>query len=52
MRNLGEEHKNKEDEEYSENTPETNDGIKSKISKDITEEYVIISLLAKHLSLK
>ena len=52
MRNLGEEYENGEDEEFSENTPEINDGIKSKISKIITEEDVIISLLAKNFSLK
>ena len=49
---MGKEHKNEENEEYSETTPEINDSTKSKISKGITEEYVIISLLAKHLSLK
>ena len=47
MRNLVEEHKNEEDEEYSETNPEINDSIKSKISKGITEKNVIISLLAK-----
>ena len=48
MSNLGEEHGYEEDDEFSENTPEINDSIKSKISKAITEEDVIISLLAKH----
>ena len=52
MRNLDEEHENKEDEEYSETNPKINDSIKSKISKCITEEYFIISLLAKEFSLK
>ena len=52
VRNLDKEHKNEEDEEYSETTPEINDSIISKISKDITEEYFIISLLDKHFSLK
>ena len=51
-RNLGEEYENEEDEEHSENTPEINDSIKSKISKDKTEEALIINLLAKHFSLK
>ena len=52
MRNLEEEHENKEDEEYSETTTEINDSIQSKISKGIIEEDVIISLLAKYLLLK
>ena len=52
VRNLGKEHENEEDEEYSETTPKINDSIKSKISKGITEEDFIISMLAKHLSLK
>ena len=52
MRNPDKEHRNEEDEEYSENTPEINDSIKSKGSKGITEEDVIISLLAKTFSLK
>ena len=51
-RNLWEEHENEEDEEFSENTPEINDSIKSKISRCITEEYVILNLLAKQFSLK
>ena len=52
MRNLGEEHENEEDEEFSETTPELNDSIKSKISEGLTEKYAIISLLAKNFSLK
>ena len=48
MRNLGKEHENEEDEEYSETNPEINDGIKSKIIKGTTEEDVINSLLAKN----
>ena len=51
-RNLGEEYENEEDEEHSENTPEINDSIKSKISKGIIEEDFMISLLSKNLSLK
>ena len=47
MRNPNKEHKNEEDEEYSENTPEINDSIKSKVIKGITEEDVIINLIAK-----
>ena len=50
--NLGKEHENEEDEEIIENTPEINDSIKSKISKGIIEEDVIIILLAKHFLLK
>ena len=46
-RNLDDEHKNEEDEEYTETTPEENNSIKSKISEGITEEGVMISLLAK-----
>ena len=46
-RNLSKEHKNIEDEEQNETTPEVNDGIKSQISEGITEEDVIISHLAK-----
>ena len=34
---MGEEHKNEEDEEYNENTPEENDIIKSKISEGVIE---------------
>ena len=41
------EHKNEEDKELSEKTPEINESIKSKISKCITEEDVIRSLLDK-----
>ena len=52
VRNLGEEHENEEDEEYSETTPEINYSIKSKISKGTTEEYVIISLFANNFSPK
>ena len=51
-RNLDEEHENEEDEEFSENTSEINDSIKLKISKGITEEDVIISLLDKKILLK
>ena len=47
VRHLGEEHNNEEDEECIETNPEINDSIKSKIIKGITEEDVIISLLAK-----
>ena len=47
MRNLGEVHKYEEYKEYSETNPEVNDGIKSKISKGITEKNAVISLLAK-----
>ena len=50
--NLGKEHRNEEDEEYSETTPEVNHSIKSKISEGITEKDVIISLLAKKFSLR
>ena len=50
--NLGEEHENEEDEEFSKNNPEINDSIKSKISKVLSEEDVIIILLAKKFSLK
>ena len=46
LRNLGNEHKNEEDEEYIATPPEENGSIKSKISGRITEEDVIISLLA------
>ena len=49
---MGEEHKNEEDEKLSENNPEKNDSIKSKIRKGITEEDVIDSLLSGHFSLK
>ena len=52
MRNLSEEHENEEDEEFSENNSEIKDSNKSKISKGITEEDVIISMLAKKISLK
>ena len=50
--NLGEEHENGEDGEFSEKTPEINASIKSKMSKIITEEDVIIYLLTKKNSLK
>ena len=50
--NLGKEHENEEDDEVIGNTPEIKDSIKSKINKVITEEDVIISLLAKHFLLK
>ena len=43
-RNLGDEYKNKKDEEYIETSPVENDKIKSKISEDITEDDFIISL--------
>ena len=52
VRNLSKEHENEVYEEYSENNPEINDSIKSKVSKGITEEYFRISLLAKKFSLK
>ena len=52
MSNLGEEHGYEEDDEFSENTPEINDSIKSKISKSITEEDVVIFLLAKTILIK
>ena len=51
-RNLVDEHKNEEGEEYIETPPEENDSIKSKNSEGITEEDVIISLLAKYFSHK
>ena len=49
---MGDEHKNEEYEEYIETPPEENDSIKSKISEGITEEYFIISLLAKKVCAK
>ena len=52
MRNLGKEHNNENYKEYSETTPEVNDSMKSKINNGITEKCFIISLLAKHFSLK
>ena len=51
-RNLGDENKNEEYEEYIETKPEENDSIKSKISEGITEKDVIISLLAKKKPIK
>ena len=51
-RNLAEEHEHEEDEEFSENNSEIKDSNKSKISKGITEEDVIISLLSKIFSIK
>ena len=50
--NLAEDHENEEDGEFSENTSEINDSNKSKISKRIKEEYIIISLLDKNFSPK
>ena len=38
MKNLVKEHKNEEDEQYSETTPAIKDIIKSKISEGITEK--------------
>ena len=52
VRNLAEEHENEEDEEFKEDTSKINDTNESKMSKDKTEEALIISLLAKHFSLK
>ena len=46
--NLCKEHKNEEDEEFIEDTPEVDDSIKSNISQIITEEDVIIIILAKN----
>ena len=46
-RNLDDEHKNEEDDEYIEPPSETNDIIKSK-----SEEYFRNSLSAKNISLK
>ena len=45
--NLGDEHKNEEYEEYIETTTEENYSFKSKTSEGITEEDVIIIILAK-----
>ena len=47
-RNLDDEHKNEEDDEYIEPPSEENYRIKSKISEGITEEYFIISLSDKY----
>ena len=52
MRNLDKEPENEEDEEYSETTAEINDIIKSKIRKGISEDDVVISVLAKKILLK
>ena len=49
---MGKDHKNEEDEEYSETTPELSYSITSKISEGITKEDFIISLLTKTFSLK
>ena len=47
---MAEEHENEEDEEFKEDNFEINDVNKSKISKVITEEDVISTLLAKSVS--
>ena len=50
--NLAKEHENEENEEFKEDTSDINDTNESKLSKDKTEEYSIISLAAKNISLK
>ena len=52
VRNLYKECENEEDEEFKENTSVMNDMNEYKISKDKTEEALIIRLLSKIFSLK
>ena len=52
MKNLGKYHENEDNEEFIENNSDINDSIKSKISKGITKEDVIISLVYKNFLLK
>ena len=52
MRNLSRENENEEDAKFKEDTSEINDTNESKLSKNKTEEALIISVLAKNVFLK
>ena len=52
IRNLDKEHEYEQDKEFKSGTSEIKDTNESKLSKDETEESLIISLLAKTILLK
>ena len=49
---MGKEHENEDDEKFKVYTSKINDTNESKLSKDKTEESLIISMLAKNLCLR